>query len=364
MTVILKTDALNPDPAVIRAAARTIVGGGTVAFPTETVYGLGADALNESACRKIFEIKRRPADNPLIVHVADADSLNEVCSGLDEEVFRLARRVWPGPVTLVLPRSPKIPYVVTGGLETVAVRVPAHPVAQALIRESGRPIAAPSANLASRPSPTSARHVEEDLLGRVDVIIDGGETFLGVESTVVKFAEGRATVLRPGPFTVEDLGKLFSEVEVAGLHDVGRPIAPGMKYRHYAPRKPVFLVEGDLKPLIQDLLRAGRRPAVLCTRDFSKETAAPAIILAETNDLAEVAKNLFKCLRQLDKTDCEFGVIGPMPETGLGLAVMNRVRKACGGSTVRSAYEIVERLSTPSHAKKDERQYDLLADQK
>src|SRR6266511_1173404 len=240
----MRTLYLQADADAVRRAAEVIRAGGLVAFPTETVYGLGADALSAAAVTRIFEAKERPRGNPLIVHLADLSALEEVVARVPARVEDMARRFWPGPLTLVLPRAPAVPLVTTGGLETVAVRVPAHPVAQALLHAASRPIAAPSANRSGRPSPTRAEHVREDLDGRIEIILDGGPTPVGVESTVLDMTSEPPTLLRPGGVTLEELTDCLGEVGVLGSDDeeaAGR--SPGLRYRHYAPRAQVIIVE-------------------------------------------------------------------------------------------------------------------------
>lgn len=259
MTLVLKVDPLNPEIQKIREASEVIKRGGLVSFPTETVYGLGANAYDGNACLKIFQAKNRPPDNPLIVHIAELDQLFDVAVDINEKVLEIVQVIWPGPLTLILKKSSKIPKEVSAGLDTVAVRMPAHPIALQLIRESGVPIAAPSANLATRPSPTRAEDVLNDLNGRVDIIIDGGHTFFGVESTIVNVTSNPPTLLRPGPFTVEELRSFFPDIQVPefarGLGEADIALAPGMKYRHYAPSKKIILIENrSLMRKVVDLL--------------------------------------------------------------------------------------------------------------
>lgn len=353
-TRILKIDPANIDLELVREAAKVIKDGGTVAFPTETVYGLGASTYDPNAVRKVYEAKRRPMDNPLIVHIASLDQLYEVAAKVPPEAEVLARRFWPGPLTLLLYRSGSVPSEVTAGRDTVAVRMPAHPVALAFIRESGVPIAAPSANLAGRPSPTTAEHVIRDLYGRVDVIIDSGETLYGVESTIVDLTRDPPVLLRPGAMPLEKveevLGKMVDVPPFArglGMADVA--LAPGMRYRHYAPYKQLTVVEGnysDLKAyaakvveVVLGAARSGSRPVLLCsseTRPYYESMGIRTIELGPRSNIFVVARNLFKSLRLVDElVDVNEAFSEGFDEVGLGLAVMNRLRKASGFRVVR-----------------------------
>ncbi|AEB94384.1 MAG: L-threonylcarbamoyladenylate synthase [Metallosphaera sp.] len=342
--IVLRVDPLNPETDLIRKAAEVIRSGGLVAFPTETVYGLGANAFDGKAAEKVFKAKRRPMDNPLIVHIADVGQLEEVASDLSPEVMDLAQKVWPGPLTFVLKKTSKVPLETTGGLNTVAVRMPAHPIALSLIRESGVPIAAPSANLATKPSPTLAEHVIQDLDGSVDIVIDGGESFFGVESTIINLTVKPPVLLRPGPFTVEELTTLVGEInvpeELTRGKEFGVALAPGMKYKHYAPDKTLYLVERKSIFLdVVNILREKKRVAVLCSEETCSKLEEPRIILGNSENLYSIAKNLFKSFRQLDGLDVDLGVIEPFPEKGIGLAIMNRVKKATAHKFIRSLDE-------------------------
>jgi len=343
--MILKVDPLNPEIDKIRIAADAIKKGGIVAFPTETVYGLGGDAYNPEAAAKVFKAKNRPMDNPLIVHIADIEQLYEVAEDIPDRVLEVAQIVWPGPLTFILKKSSKVPKVTTGGLDTVAVRMPAHPVALQLIRESGVPIGAPSANLATRPSPTRAEDVYADLDDKVDVILDGGESFFGVESTIINLTVSPPVLLRPGPFTVEELNKLFGEIiipdQIKGKGEFGIALAPGMKYKHYAPSKKMLIVEN--MAIFKDVvnkLREKHKVAVVCSTEKAALFDEPKIILGSEKNLYEIARNLFTAFRELDKLDVEFGILQSFPESGIGLAIMNRSRKACGFSIINSLEDI------------------------
>ena len=351
MTQIIKIDPLNPEIDKIRIAANVIRNGGTVAFPTETVYGLGANAFDGKACLKIFEAKNRPVDNPLIVHIAEFEQLYDVAREIPDKVLEVAQTVWPGPLTFVLKKTDKIPKEVTAGLDTVAVRMPAHPIALQLIRESGVPIAAPSANLATKPSPTRAEDVIADINGRVDVIIDGGHTFFGVESTIINVSVSPPVLLRPGPFTVEELKKLFGEIVIPefaeGKREAEVALAPGMKYRHYAPSTKLLMVENrKIFGEVVNLLKKKYKVAVLIPKELENEFKdVPHIILGSDENLYEVARNLFDAFRDLDKLNVDLGLIVGFPERGIGFAIMNRARKATGFSIIKEINDVYKYVS-------------------
>lgn len=346
MTLVLKTDPVNPDPHILREAAGILKKGGIVAFPTETVYGLGAIVYNEEAVKKIFWAKMRPMDNPLIIHISSIDMLEEVAVNIPEKAYRLIERFWPGPLTLILPRNPQIPKIVTSGLDYVAVRMPAHPVALGLIREAGAPIAAPSANIAGKPSPTSAEHVIKDLYGRIDAVIDAGETIYGVESTIINILTQPPILLRPGAYAVEDIERVLGEKihipEFArGFKEAETALAPGMKYKHYAPSTPLILIETD-ESSIEDIVKTtrsialnyvseGKEVCIVASRETSsgyRDLNVRVLVIGSRSNLFEVARNLFKTLRELDELKCSIAIIEGFEERGLGLAVMNRLRKA------------------------------------
>ena len=323
-TVFLKADELG-----IRRGAEVIRAGGLVAFPTETVYGLGADALSDSAVARIFEAKERPRGNPLIVHLADAAALESVASHVPPRARDAAARFWPGPLTLVLPRARTVPLITTGGLDTVAVRVPSHPVALALIEASGRPIAAPSANRSGRPSPTRAEHVRDDLDGRIELILDGGPTPVGVESTVLDMTTEPPMLLRPGGVTLEELRDCLGEVAVLKGDDeeaAGR--SPGLRYRHYAPRAQVIVVErGTGEVAVAPWLEAGRPVALMAQRPVSLDRPG-LLVRTMPGDLEAYARDLFAVLRDLDSTGVEGIFVEAVPQEGLGLTIMDRLRRA------------------------------------
>lgn len=349
-TEILKITPEHPETDALRYCAEVIRGGGLVAFPTETVYGLGANAFDDAAVRKIFAAKNRPADNPLIVHISDYGMLQGVAAfaGAQETRLRqLGKVYWPGPLTMIVGKDPKIPPAVSCGLDTVGIRMPVHPVARALIEASGVPIAAPSANASGRPSPTKFRHVYEDMNGRVDVIIDGGDSPVGVESTVLDLVSEEPTVLRPGAVTREDVLAVFGmcgEYDWRGLEGkVEKPRSPGMKYRHYAPRAQVVLYEGA-RPAVTERIRAelrkarsaGKKTGVLATDETlgCYPEADTVFSLGSTADSAAHAARLFDCLRAFDGTDAELIFAEAVSGSGVGDAVMNRLFRACGGQIV------------------------------
>ena len=348
-TTVLKVDAAAPDPPKIRKAADCIRRGGLVAFPTETVYGLGADALNPQAVTAVFEAKKRPFDNPPIVHVASAVEVKRLAKTVPDEAYRLISAFWPGPLTLIFFRSDVVPDVTVSGLDTIAIRMPRHNVALALIRESRCSIAAPSANLAGRPSPTSAQHVLEDLSGRIDIVLDGGPTLIGVESTVLDLTVGPPLVLRPGGVPFEALRKVLGRVELDAVVTADRAVSvekarsPGVKYRHYAPEADVILVEGDpekfvskIEELVASYRLSGRKVGVLCTDENAAKYRADVVKSAGSRtDLESVARNLFRLLREFDTAGVNVIVAEGVPTEGLGLAIMNRLRKAAGYKIVK-----------------------------
>lgn len=335
--------------AAIEKAAEIIRRGGLVAFPTETVYGLGGDAENRAASRMIYAAKGRPSDNPLIVHIASVDQLKAIATDFTEDMQRLADAFWPGPLTVIVNSNGKIPKETTGGLSTVAVRFPSHPVANALIRASGRMIAAPSANTSGRPSPTTAAHVAEDLTGRVDMILDGGPVNIGLESTIVDLSEGTPTILRPGYITRGDVERVLGTCAVdPGITKENvhvRPKAPGMRYRHYAPKADLTIVEGGREAVIAAMVReakaaadSGLKTAVICSTETVSafreaglpEAAVEIIDIGSEGDDEEIAANLFAVLRRCDD-DGISRVFSESFENGrIGGAIMNRLTKAAG----------------------------------
>lgn len=330
------------DAKDIAVAAQVIREGGLVAFPTETVYGLGGDATDSSASRKIYEAKGRPSDNPLIVHIAEFSQLQEIVKSVPESAHILAQRFWPGPLTMILKKNDVIPYETTGGLDTVAIRMPNHPVALALLRESGCMIAAPSANTSGRPSPTTANHVREDLEGKIDVILDAGEVGIGIESTIVDLTEDVPVILRPGFITQEMLSGVLGEVRVdPGISDENQkipPKAPGMRYRHYAPKATLTLVEGEMTDVvskINDLAKEadvqGKKVGIIATEETKgKYPTGKVVSIGSREDEAEVAHRLYQVLRQFDNMEVDLIYSESFDTEGVGQAIMNRLLKAAG----------------------------------
>ena len=325
------------DPNAVRDAAAILRRGGLVGIPTETVYGLGADALNEDAVSRIFLAKGRPQDNPLIIHVPDASWLERYCRDVPPAAYQLAERFWPGPLTMILPRRDIVPLQTTGGLETVGVRCPNHPVTLAIIEAAGVPIAAPSGNTSGRPSPTTAAHMIEDMDGRIDGIVDGGPCTVGVESTIIDLTVTPPRLLRPGGLPLESLRQVLGEVAVdkavTGLLAAGeRPRAPGMKYRHYAPHAPVTVVTGEPERSarrIQGLL--SDTAGVICFDEYAPLFPGHIIHkLGPAADKSAQARHVFDALRTFDGTDVT-EIFAQCPDDGgLGLAVANRLKKAAG----------------------------------
>lgn len=328
----------------ILAAAEILRSGGLVGMPTETVYGLAADALNGSAVARIFKAKGRPMDNPLIVHIANFSDIERF--GLVREIPEAARVLaelfWPGPLTMIMKRSKIIPDEVSAGLDTVAIRLPSHPTARALINAADTPLAAPSANLSGSPSPTTAAHVMKDMDGRIEAVLDGGACEVGLESTVITLAEGVPRVLRPGGVTVEMLREPIGEVEIdpAVLHQLARgqkASSPGMKYKHYAPKANVILLRGSDEKFISYINnRASQGVAALCCDEDIPKLNVKAFSLGSRGDYSEQAHRLFDLLRRLDEGGEVSTVYARLPETdGVGLAVYNRLIRAAG-------FEVIE----------------------
>ncbi|MDD4772753.1 MAG: L-threonylcarbamoyladenylate synthase [Eubacteriales bacterium] len=330
----IDTKIITPD--LIEQAARCVREGGLVVFPTETVYGLGANALDSRAAKRIYAAKGRPSDNPLICHMSSPDRAEIYCE-TNELYYRLARRFMPGPLTVILPKKndkngvPVIPDSVTGGLATAAVRVPSNAVARELIERAGVPVAAPSANISGRPSPTALRHVIEDMYGRADMIIDGGESEIGLESTVITIDRNTIKILRPGAVTPEDLrgvcGSVTVDPAVCEKFD-GVPLSPGMKYRHYAPRARVIMLEGE-DEAVYGFLADKQDCGILCYDTDTPLLDRPGTMsMGKKEDHATQARRLFACLRDLDGVEV---IYTRMPSRdGLGLAVYNRLIKAAG----------------------------------
>lgn len=341
--VIKISDKENVKDGELLEAAEILRAGGLVAFPTETVYGLGANALDEKAAKKIYAAKGRPSDNPLIAHISCIDELPALVREIPEAGRLLAEKYWPGPLTMIFPKKDVVPCGTTGGLDTVAVRMPSDPVANRLIRLAGVPVAAPSANTSGRPSPTRAEHVIEDMDGKIEMILDGGEVGIGVESTIVDVSGAVPTLLRPGAITMEMLEETLGHVEIdpAILGPVSaevRPKAPGMKYRHYAPKADMILVEGETEQVVEFINReakkaslAGKKVGIICTEESRGMYPEGILEVIGSREHEEtVAHNLFAVLRDFDerKVDCIFSE--SFSKDRLGQAIMNRLCKAAG----------------------------------
>ena len=348
-TLLLKVDSEYPDPALIQIVADIVRRGGLVAFPTETVYGLGADALNPEAVLALFAAKKRPLDNPPIVHVADLKEVGRLVLEVPTKAKVLMEKFWPGPLTLIFKRSNLVPKETVAGLDTVAIRMPKHNVALELISQSGCPIAAPSANLAGKPSPTTAQHVYEDLNGRIDAILDGGATKIGVESTVVDLSVDPPLLLRPGGTPFEALQKALGDLKLHPFVEAEQELSleqirsPGMKHKHYAPKAKLILVEGKIpavtakiKALAEFCKLEGKKVGILTTDETQTCYHADVVkSLGSRSNLATVAQSLFRLLREVDAENVDVIIAEGFSSEGLGLAVMNRLRKA-------SAYNIIK----------------------
>jgi L-threonylcarbamoyladenylate synthase len=322
-TKVIQAD--KRDVGEIREAAEALREGGLVAFPTETVYGLGANALDPEAVAKIFKAKGRPQDNPLIVHIADKNDLKRLVKKIPEKATALTDAFWPGPLTLILKKSDIIPEVITGGLDTVAIRMPDNDIALALIKDSKVPIAAPSANLSGRPSPTSAKHVADDLSGRIAYIVDGGRTRIGVESTVLDLTVEPPTLLRPGGITTKEIEDVVGKIAVRPAKR-GAVRSPGMKYRHYSPKARVVLAKkGEIQNLADKYMGESLKVGIMAT-DNGKYGAD--IVRSVGEDYDEIANNLFETFREFDRDNVDIIIAQGVKEEGLGLAIMNRLKKA------------------------------------
>lgn len=325
----------------IEEAAAILRDGGLLGIPTETVYGLGANGLNEEAVAHIFEAKGRPQDNPLILHIPDASWLERYCKEIPLTAYQLAKAYWPGPMTMILKRKDIVPNAVTAGLDTVGMRCPAHPLCREIIAASGVPVAAPSGNTSGRPSPTTAQHMLEDMDGKINAIVDGGPCSVGVESTIIDLTETPARLLRPGGITLEQLeavlGKVAVDPAVTRLMGAGeQPKAPGMKYRHYAPKAPVTVVTGDPKKSAEYIAaHAGAEDGIICFEEFlplftRRSETRPVMDLGPAGDKEEQARHIFDALRSFDHTSVP-AIWAQCPDTtGIGLAIANRLNKAAG----------------------------------
>lgn len=331
---IIETKILDCTAKDIEAAALIIAQGGLVAFPTETVYGLGADALNPEAVGRIYEAKGRPSDNPMIVHISRASDIGQLTPFITQDMIKLIDHFWPGPLTLVVKKKDNVPLRTTGGLDTVAVRMPDHPVALDLIRLSGVPIAAPSANLSGKPSPTKADHVKDDLMGKVDGILMGGDCRVGIESTVLDLTSETPMILRPGIITAESIEAVLEKPVQLDPSLKGRPEeeliakSPGMKYKHYAPKAQMLVVEGS-----RDKVKVEIERLRIANEKIGNKVG---VILFEEKAFVEAAHDFFSHLRELDAEDVDLILAGALSDTdGVGFAVMNRMLKSAGYNIVR-----------------------------
>ena len=341
-TKLYQIDKNRIDREKLREAGLLLLAGELVAFPTETVYGLGGNALDASASRKIYAAKGRPSDNPLIVHIADWDSLSKITAQIPEGAKKLADAYWPGPLTMIFPKSDLVPIETTGGLDSVAVRMPSHPVALELIRQGGGYVAAPSANTSGRPSPTEAKPVAEDLDGKIAMILDGGSVGIGLESTIVDFTEEIPTILRPGAINREMLREILGEVRLdPGLdaeNEHIRPKAPGMRYKHYAPKAQLTIVEGSTEAVVQKIneltkekTKAGKKVGIIST-DETLDQYKRGIIksIGSRREEETIAQHLYGILRDFDEEDVDCIYSESFETPKLGMAIMNRLLKAAG----------------------------------
>ena len=350
-TELLNIEKVSPEEkaAALKKAGEIIREGGLVAFPTETVFGLGADALNAEASAKIYAAKGRPSDNPLIVHIHDVDQVYEIASEVPEAAKKVMEKFWPGPLTVILNKKSCVPDGTTGGLKTVAIRMPSHPLARDFIRESGRMIAAPSANTSGRPSPTLASHVYEDMQGRIPLILDGGAVGIGIESTIIDMSTDTPTILRPGYITKDMLEEVLPKVNIDPAV-TGRTMkkdvvakAPGMKYRPYAPKADLTVVEGSPKAvqekicaLVEEKIRAGEKVGVIATEESIKAYPEGIVKCIGTRaDEESIARHLFAVLREFDDCGVTYIYSEAFDTPQMGQAIMNRLMKAAGQKKIQ-----------------------------
>ena len=345
-TKVVKVNRIQPNAAALVEAGDIIKSGGLVAFPTETVYGLGGDAFKKESSRKIYEAKGRPSDNPLIVHIANITDIDRVAMDIPKVAYDLAARFWPGPLTMILKKRPELPKETTGGLDTVAIRMPGHEVALDFIAAAGGFVAAPSANRSGKPSPTSAEYVVEDMYGFADMIIDGGNCEVGLESTIVDLTCEKPLILRPGFITLEEIGEVVGEVDfdksIIDSSSNEPPRAPGMKYRHYAPKAEMTLVSGPSDKVVKYIndkthegAKEGIQTGVIATNETQYSYAAFSVkSLGPRRDGKQVARNLFRILREFDDEGVDVIYAESFEETGIFRATMNRMIKAAGHKEV------------------------------
>lgn len=345
-TIVVKINNTIEDENKIKAAAKIIKQGGLVAFPTETVYGLGADALSAKAAEKIYAAKGRPSDNPLIVHIARFSDMEKIAKKMPKEAKLLAEAFWPGPLTMIVEKNDRVPYETTGGMDTVAVRMPSHPVALTLIRESTGFIAAPSANTSGKPSPTMAEHVAFDMDGKIPMILDGGSVGIGIESTIVDLTEEIPMILRPGYITKEMIEEVIGEVRmdpgIIASDSLQKPKAPGMKYKHYAPKAELILVDGEINQVVKKIneLTAeasaqGKKVGIISTDETRESYMAGTVVsIGSRNDEDAIAQHLYKILREFDELDVDMIYSESFVTPRIGQAIMNRLLKAAGHQVI------------------------------
>lgn len=341
-TKVITIDEDKIDEKLLEEAGRIIKAGGLVAFPTETVYGLGGDALNPRSSKKIYAAKGRPSDNPLIVHIAEFEAIEPIVKEVSDEARKLAEKFWPGPLTMILPKSEAVPYETTGGLDTVAIRMPVHKTAAAFIKAAGGYVAAPSANLSGKPSPTCARYVIQDMDGRIDMIIDGGDAGIGLESTIVDLSSKVPCLLRPGYITIEQLREVLGQVDVDKTILDGdckdRPKAPGMKYKHYAPKGDLTIVEGMSKSVTDRICSLtsqaqadNKKVGIIATDETASYYNADSVkSIGSRQDEDMIAHRLYTILREFDDENIEVIYSESFSTSGIGQAIMNRLLKAAG----------------------------------
>lgn len=344
VTQVIKIDPKNINRDKLIVAAKALRDGKVVAFPTETVYGLGANALNPSAVEQVFIAKGRPSDNPLIVHIADRNSINELTDGIPEKAAALMDKLWPGPLTLVLKKSSIIPQIITAGLDTVGIRMPEHPVALELIRQAKVPVAAPSANVSGKPSPTKAKHVLDDLDGKIEICIDAGSSRVGLESTVLDVTVDPPMLLRPGGVTPEQIEEIIGPIEIdktilGKVNANNIPKSPGMKYRHYSPKAHVIIVNAKnidnqvkkITELANQSINEGKKVGICATdQTVNFYTGFDTISVGDRNNPETIASKLFALLREFDDRGAEIILAESVDKNGVGLAIMNRMVKAAG----------------------------------
>jgi L-threonylcarbamoyladenylate synthase len=349
-TEILKINRHKPEIEKIRYAADIIKKGGLVVFPTETVYGLGANAFDEDAVKKVFKVKGRPADNPLIVHIADINQIKSLTEDIPLKAMKLIKRFWPGPLTLILKKSKNVSDIVTAGSDSVAIRMPDNTIALFLIQECGLPLVAPSANKSGRPSPTKIKDVIEDMEGLVDLIIDGGTTRIGIESTVVDMTADIPTILRPGAVTMEDIENTIGNVGMITLEKIKNdfvsatiePVkSPGIKYKHYAPKAELIIVEGKIKDvqkkiekLAEDAIKDKKKVGIITFRKGVRYK--DCIVFFGGDDPRIIAKRLFSILREMDRRNVDIIISEFLMDKGIGLAVADRLKRASGFNIIKA----------------------------